>query len=81
MTMADTHMERVLAGLYSPDRHAVVERERWFLDHILAIYEDPKHRHLSYLQRAQAALIEAVNHERAHPYQPDQLSLDLGGGR
>jgi hypothetical protein len=81
MTMADTHMERVLAGLYSPDRHAVVERERWFIDHVLDIYEDPKNRHLSYLQRAQAALIEAVNHERMHPYVPDQLALDFGGGR
>ncbi|NBW20657.1 MAG: hypothetical protein EBR82_73100 [Caulobacteraceae bacterium] len=79
--MADTHMERILEGLYSPDRHAVAEREKWFLDHILAIYEDPKHRHLSYLQRAQAALIEAVNHERMHPYVPDQLSLDFGGRR
>ena len=76
-----THMERVLEGLYSPDRHAVVERERWFLDHILNVYGDPKHRHLSYLQRAQAALINAVNHERMHPYVPDQLSLNLGGGR
>ena len=79
--MTERYMERVLAGLYSPDRHAVAERERWFLDHILDVYEDPKHRHLSYLQRAQAALITAVNDERAHPYQPDQLSLDLGGER
>ena len=79
--MADTHMERVLAGLYSPDRHAVAEREKWFLDHILNVYGDHKHRHLSYLQRAQAALIEAVNHERMHPYVPDQLSLDFGGRR
>ena len=79
--MTETYMERVLAGLYSPDRHAVVERERWFLDHILNVYGDHKHRHLSYLQRAQAALIEAVNHERMHPYVPDQLSLDFGGRR
>ena len=76
-----THMERILEGLYSPDRHAVVEREQWFLDHILDVYERPEHRHLSYLQRAQAALITAVNHERAHPYVPDQLSLNLGDGR
>ena len=79
--MADTHMERVLAGLYSPDRHAVAKREKWFLDHVINIYEDPKNRHLSYLQRAQAALIVAVNHERMHPYVPDQLSLDFGGRR
>jgi len=79
--MTDTHMERVLAGLYSPDRHEVAKREKWFLDHVINIYEDPKHRHLSYLQRAQAALIEAVNHERMHPYVPDQLSLDFGGKR
>ena len=39
-----THMERVLEGLYSPDRHEVAERERWFLDHVINIYEDPKHR-------------------------------------
>jgi len=79
--MTETYVERVLAALYSPDRHEVVKREQWFLDHILDGYERPEHRHLSYLQRAQAALIEAVNHEREHPYQPDQLSINLGGER
>lgn len=79
--MTETYMERVLEGLYSTDRHEVVKREKWFLDHVINFYGDPKHRHLSYLQRAQAALTEAVNHERAHPYVPDQLSLDFGGHR